>query len=257
VTGEPVRVEGKKIVERTETRERALVNPPGLETPWNTAKGAWRELTRKEPGLLHHILWSTFRIVMGFVIASVVAVPLGIAMGLFPRLRAAALPLISFLRPLPSIAWVPLAVIWLGVDETQKLFIIFMGCFSAAVIYTLEATIKVDPNIIRAARNLGAKDRDLLWRVLLPAALPNIVSGLKVVVAIGWTCVISAEIVGTQEGLGSLIWTSKETSNTPAVLAGMACISAVVLLTDIGIARLERALLPWAFADEQAGEARP
>ncbi|MHC4821189.1 MAG: ABC transporter permease, partial [Planctomycetota bacterium] len=101
VTGEPVRVEGKKIVERTETRERALVNPPGLETPWNTAKGAWRELTRKEPGLLHHILWSTFRIVMGFVIASVVAVPLGIAMGLFPRLRAAALPLISFLRPLP------------------------------------------------------------------------------------------------------------------------------------------------------------
>ena len=86
--------------------------------------------------------------------------------------------------------------------------------------------------------------------MLLPAALPNIVSGLKVVLAIGWTCVISAEIVGTQEGLGALIWLSKETSNTAAVLVGMVSISTIVLVLDFVISRLERRLMPWAFVGD-------
>jgi taurine transport system permease protein len=180
-----------------------------------------------------------------------VAVPLGIAMGLFPQLRAMVTPLISFLRPLPSISWVPLALIWLGAGEMQKLAIVFMGSFSAALIYTIEATVKVSPDLIKAALNLGVDNRQLLWKVLLPAALPNIVSGLKVVMAIGWTCVISAEIVGTQEGLGALIWQSKETSDTAAVLVGMASISGIVLLLDLMTTRVERWLLPWMFLEEQ------
>lgn len=251
VTGKPVRVERMERRETPETRRRAIVNPPALDTPWNTLVDAGRLLFRKEPSLLAHAAWSTLRILLGFLLASVVAVPMGIAMGLYPRFRAAASPLLSFLRPLPSISWVPLALIWLGAGETQKLAIIFMGCFSAAVIYTLEATLKVDPVLIRAARNLGARESQLLWRVLLPAALPHIVSGLKVVMAIGWTCVISAEIVGTQKGLGALIWTSKETSYTAAVLVGMATISTVVLGLDALFTVLERRLLPWVFAEER------
>ncbi len=250
VSGGDVRVERTRRVEREEERPRALVNPPALDTPRNTARDAWRLIVEGRPGLLAHTLWSTGRILAGFLLAAAVAVPLGVAMGLFPSLRALLSPLISFLRPLPSISWVPLAMIWLGADEAQKLAIIFMGCFSAAVVYTVEATLKVDPVLIRAARNLGATPRQLLWRVLLPAALPNVVSGLKVVLAIGWTCVISAEIVGTQKGLGALIWTSKETSNTAAVLVGMATISGVVLLLDVAAERIERALLPWVSAGD-------
>jgi taurine transport system permease protein len=250
LTGEAVEIPEIERVERTVTRREALVNPPALETPANTFRDAWLLLTQREPSLLTHIGHSSLRILLGFVLSAIVAVPLGVAMGLFPDLRATVMPIVSFLRPLPSISWVPLAMIWLGAGELQKLAIVFMGSFSAALIYTIEATLKVDPDLIKAARNLGAAPRQLLWRVLLPAALPNIVSGLKVVMAIGWTCVISAEIVGTQEGLGALIWLSKETSNTAAVLVGMVSISSVVLVLDLIISRVERRLMPWAFLGE-------
>jgi taurine transport system permease protein len=251
VTGEPLQVERPSYVVHTERIKRAIVNPPALDTPGNTARDALHLLTASgpNPSLLEHIAWSSLRIVLGFMLSIVVALPLGIAMGLFPRMRALVNPMISFLRPLPSISWVPLAMIWLGAGELQKLAIVFMGSFAAALIYTIEATIKVDPNLIRAAQNLGIGSRQLLSRVLLPAALPNILSGMKVVLAIAWTCVISAEIVGTQVGLGSLIWTSKETSHTAAVLVGMACISSVVLVMDALFERLERRLVPWMHID--------
>ncbi len=226
-----------------------LVNRRALESPANTFAEAWSLLTTRsalrDVTLGEHVLVSTRRVVLGFLIASLVAVPLGVVMGLFPRLRALISPVVSFLRPLPSISWVPLALIWFGADEVQKLAIIFMGSFSAALIYSLEATLKVDPALIRAAQNLGASNRQLIVRVLLPAALPNIISGLKVVLAIAWTCVISAEIVGTKRGLGALIWSSKEIFNISAVLVGMVCISGVVLLLDSMSSWLERRLLPW------------
>ncbi|MHC4409985.1 MAG: ABC transporter permease, partial [Planctomycetota bacterium] len=225
------------------------VQPPALDSPGNTARDAWTLLTRSgpNPSLFDHIWWSSIRILFGFLVSAAIAVPLGIAMGLFPRLHATVSPIVSFLRPLPSISWVPLAIIWLGAGEMQKLAIIFMGSFSAALIYTVEATVRVDPTLIRAAMNLGLQKRQLLWKVLLPAAAPSILSGLKVVMAIGWTCVISAEIVGTQTGLGSLIWQSKETSHTAAVLVGMACISGVVLILDALFNWLERRLVPWMY----------
>lgn len=222
----------------TETKPRALVNPPALETPWRTFQRAG------EVGLLDHIGASAWRILLGFLLSVVIAVPLGVAMGLYPRMRATLNPIISLLRPLPSISWVPLAVIWFGVDETQKIAIIFMGSFAAALIYTIEATLRVPPDLVRAALNLGLRRRQLLTRVLLPAALPSILSGLKVVLAICWTCVISAEIVGTKLGLGSLIWNAKEINDTAAVLVGMVCISGVVLILDLGFSLGERTLMP-------------
>jgi len=253
VTGEMIRVRKARYETVREMVPYAIVNPPALDTPLNTAIDGWKLLTDSgaSPSLLEHVLWSTMRILAGFLLSAAVAVPLGILMGLSPRWRAALTPIISFLRPLPSISWVPLALIWLGAGELQKLAIIFMGSFSAALIYTLEATLKVEPDLIRAALNLGASRRHLLWRVLLPAALPNILSGLKVVFAIGWTCVISAEIVGTPKGLGALIWMSKETSHTAAVLVGMAAISAVVLVLDAVLSHFERRLVPWMFAHEE------
>ncbi len=253
VTGEMIRLRKARYETVREMVSYAIVNPPALDTPANTAADAWKLLADPgdAPSLLEHMLWSTMRILAGFLLSAAVAVPLGILMGLSPRLRAALSPIISFLRPLPSISWVPLALIWLGAGELQKLAIIFMGSFAAALIYTLEATLKVEPDLIRAARNLGASRRDLLWRVLLPAALPNILSGLKVVFAIGWTCVISAEIVGTPKGLGALIWMSKETSHTAVVLVGMASISAVVLILDAVLGRIERRLVPWMYAQEE------
>ncbi|MHC4953660.1 MAG: ABC transporter permease [Planctomycetota bacterium] len=256
LTGETVKVRRPRYTEERKTVRRAIVNPPALDTPGRTLRDARRLLTDPgggRPSLLDHIFWSTVRILSGFLVSALLAVPLGIAMGLYPRLRATISPIISFLRPLPSIAWVPLAAIWLGVGEAQKLAIIFMGSFSAALIYTVEATLRVDPVLVRAALNLGVSERQLLGKVLLPAALPSIVSGLKVVMAIGWTCVISAEIVGTQKGLGSLIWSSKEISKTSWVLVGMASISTMVLMLDALFHAIEKRLLPWVFLEERRG----
>ena len=238
-------IEGFELV-RTE-RRYGIVNPPAFDTPWNTFKRA----TADDIDLLSHIGHSTLRILLGFLISVSLAVPLGISMGLFPRLRAMLNPIVSFLRPIPSIAWVPLAMIWLGIDEIQKLFIIFMGSFSAALIYTVEAALKVDPDLIRAAENLGVNQRQLLTRVLLPAALPNILSGLKVVLAICWTCVISAEIVGTQHGLGELIWGRKEISDTAAMVVGIVCVGAIVIILDLLFTLLEKKLVPWMFLQER------
>lgn len=259
VTGEPVRVPVVEYTIERATEPRALVNPPALESPGAT----WRRAVSLQtdagagPTLGAHIWKSTFRVLVGFLISALVAVPLGIAMGLFPRLHAFIRPGISFLRPLPSISWVPLTIIWLGAGEAQKLAIIFVGSFSAALIYTIEATQKVDPDLIRAARNLGVAERRLLSKVLFPAALPNILSGLKVVMAIAWTCVISAEIVGSRDGLGQLIWSSKEINDTAAVLVGMVCISAIVLVLDWLFERVEQRLVPWAFLGAERGEAAP
>lgn len=237
---------GLEYTERTYEVRRAFVNPPGLETPGNTFRRAF------EVNLPQHLFRSTMRILLGFLLSISLAVPLGIAMGLFPRLHAFVNPVVSLMRPIPSIAWVPLVAIWFGVDEFQKLVIVFMGSFAAALIYTIEATVKVEPNLIRAARNLGASRGQVLRRVLLPAALPNILSGLKVVFAICWTCVISAEIVGTQEGLGALVWNSKEVSDTSAALVGIASIGIIVLLLDAVIGVLERMLVPWMYANRES-----
>ena len=254
VSGEMVRIRKPAYEEVEMVVRRAIVNPPALDTPGRTLRDGWKLITDPgggRPSLLEHIFWSTIRILAGFFISALLAVPLGIAMALYPRLRASVSPIISFLRPLPSIAWVPLALIWLGAGETQKLAIIFMGSFSAALIYTVEATLRVDPDLVRAARNLGVSEGQLLRKVLLPAALPSIVSGLKVVMAIGWTCVISAEIVGTQKGLGSLIWTSREISKTSWVLVGMASISTMVLMLDALFHAIEKRLLPWVFLERR------
>ena len=137
VSGEMVRIRRPVYEKVVGVERRAIVNPPALDTPQRTFRDAWGLIIDPgggRPSLLDHIFWSTLRIVAGFLISSLLAVQLGIAMALYPRLRATISPIISFLRPLPSIAWVPLALIWLGAGEAQKLAIIFMGSFSAALI---------------------------------------------------------------------------------------------------------------------------
>ncbi len=142
-------------------------------------------------------------------------------------------------------SWIPLSMLWLGIDEQQKYAIVFMGCFASILVYTTDATMRVDPILRRAAMNLGASRVQVLRHVILPGALPDILSGLKVLLAIAWTCVISAEMVGANSGLGFRIWTAKEWSDTGQVLVGMISISVTVLVLDILFRGIEKLLLPW------------
>mgnify|MGYP003342800431 FL=1 len=136
-------------------------------------------------------------------------------------------------------------MLWLGIGEQQKVAIVFMGSWIYILLSTVEATKRVDPVLIRAARNLGANDLAVMREVVLPGALPGILTGLKVTLAISWSCVLSAEMIAAQNGLGALIWQAKDWGNLALVLVGMVCISVTVLVADVLADRVERLLLPW------------
>jgi taurine transport system permease protein len=188
---------------------------------------------------------SATRVLTGFALSALIGVPLGLVMGMSHWVRAALNPVVSIIRPLPALSWIPLSMLWLGIDEQQKYAIVFMGSFASVLVYTTDATMRVDKILIIAARNLGASRLQTIRHVMLPAALPNILSGLKVVLAIAWTCVISAEMVGANSGLGFRIWMAKEWSDTGQVLVGMLSISLTVLILDILFRWIEHILLPW------------
>ena len=224
-----------------------LIDAFFLPPPTTVIKRAIILATGENAVLLNDIAISATRVLIGFFFSALIGVPLGLLMGISRLLRMALNPVISVIRPLPALSWIPLSMLWLGIDEQQKYAIVFMGSFASVLVYTVDATLRVDPLLHRAALNLGASRLQVVRFVVLPAALPNILSGLKVVLAIAWTCVISAEMVGANSGLGFRIWTAKEWSDTGQVLVGMLSISLTVLVLDILFRGLERLLLPWQY----------
>jgi len=222
-----------------------LIDPYFLPPPSKIFFRAIQMTTGPEAVLINDIRISASRVLTGFLLSVLAGVPFGLVMGVSPVVRAALNPIISIIRPLPALSWIPLSMLWLGIDEQQKYAIVFMGCFASILVYTIDATMRVDPVLRRAARNLGASDFQVIRYVILPGALPDILSGLKVVLAIAWTCVISAEMVGANSGLGFRIWTAKEWSDTGQVLVGMISISVTVLILDIAFRGLEKIILPW------------
>ncbi len=205
-----------------------------------------RALLLSEQGtLVLNILASTRRVMVGFMAAVAVAIPLGILLGTSRIARAVFDPIISFLRPLPSMSWIPLSLLWFGITETQKYSIVFMGSFVPALLYVMEATRSIDPLLVRAARNLGANRWQVMREVLLPGCLPQIISGMKIILGLSWTCVISAELVASREGLGFMIMNGKEFFQTDTVVLGMVLISFTVLVTDLFLRLLERWVLAW------------
>ncbi len=195
--------------------------------------------------LFVHVLASTRRVMVGFLVSSLIAIPFGIFLGSSRTFKAVFDPLISLLRPLPSMSWIPISLLWLGITETQKYSIVFMGSFAPSLLYIIEATRNIDPILIRAAQNLGASRWDIMREVTLPGALPQIIAGLKVMLGIAWTCIISAELVAAQEGLGFLIMNAKEYFQTDTIFLGMLLISLTVIAIDVTFRMIEGKILPW------------
>ena len=198
-----------------------------------------------EGNLLIHVMESTRRVLVGFFLAVLVALPLGILLGNSKKLKAVFDPIVSIIRPLPSMAWIPLSLLWLGIGEEQKYTIVFMGSVAPALLYTIDATRNVDPLLIKAARNFGASKLTVMREVILPGAMPSIFSGMKVVLGLSWTTVISAELVAANEGLGFLIMNGQEYFMTDVVLLGMVMISFTVMIIDIFLNWIEKVIMPW------------
>lgn len=223
--------------------ETGLVSPLFLPSPLAVGRTAARLVASGE--LWSAVIASSWRVFLGFTLALLVAIPLGVTMAVNGVARAIFAPFVSLLRPLPSITWIPLTILWLGIGESQKVMIVFLGSWIYVLLGTYEATRQVDRTLVKAARNLGASDFAVMREVIFPGALPGIIASAKVTLAIAWSCVLSAEMVAARNGLGAMIWEAKEWGNMTLVLVGMVSISLTVLVADLGATRIERLLQPW------------
>lgn len=170
---------------------------------------------------------SLWRAVLGIIVATAVAVPLGIAMGSAPLFRQLMIAPVELLRPVSAVAWIPLAILWFGIGISSVVFVIFIGCVFIILLNTLAAVRDVDPKLAQAARTLGAGPTTIFLKVILPAALPGILLGIRVALAAAWGGVIVAEMIASQEGVGHMIHWGQTTFRPDLVIGGMVLIGAV------------------------------
>ncbi|OYU47454.1 MAG: ABC transporter permease [Rhizobiales bacterium PAR1] len=191
------------------------------------------------------IAFSAMRVAKGFGLAVLVGVPLGILIG-WSRLAASMVdPTIQWLRPVPITAWLPISIAIFGISDFGAVFLITIGAFYPIVINTTQGARDVDKNWIRAALMMGANQWDILRRVVLPAALPSIFTGLRIGLGIGWTAVIVSEMVAVKSGLGYVLWDAYYVGRMDIVIADMVSIGLFGFLSDWAIVHLEHWVLKW------------
>ena len=157
--------------------------------------------------MLTNTIDTLFKVFAGLILASLVAIPLGILLGWYKTLEDLCTFVISVLRPIPPVAWIPFSILWFGIGTVPAVFIIFMGCVFPILVYTTDGVKRTDKVLVESAQTLGATDWNVLRRVVLPSAVPYVVSGLKVGIGIALMCTISAEMIGSSSGLGYMMCT--------------------------------------------------
>jgi NitT/TauT family transport system permease protein len=188
---------------------------------------------------------SMYRVVVGFCVGAGLALPLGLMMGASPRVYAWLNPLAQVLRPIPPIAYIPLAILWFGLGNPPAIFLISIGAFFPVLINTIAGVRHVDGIYLRAARNLGANQRTLFMRVILPASVPYILSGVRIGIGTAFIVVIVSEMIAVNNGLGFRILEAREYFWSDKIIAGMISIGMLGLAIDIGVNKLNNYLLRW------------
>ncbi len=207
-------------------------------TPWQVLEGA-AEIAR-EGTLWRHIGASLMRVGAGFALALAVAVPLGLLMGRVAFAFAALNPLVQLLRPISPIAWIPLAILWFGMGDLSPIFIIFLSSVFPMVVQTAAAVHAIERRYLQAAENFGVSRARLFRRVVIPAALPQLLVGMRIGLGVAWLVVVAAEMIALRSGLGYLIIDSRNAGNRyDLVVAGMAIIGVIGLLLDGAMRRIE------------------
>jgi len=217
--------------------------------PFDVGKGLV-ELFQK--GLLFkYVVASLFRVTWGFALAVLVGVPGGLALGWFRRAHEAFNPLIQGLRPISPIAWIPLAILWFGVSDAAPIFLIFLASVFPITVAAAAAVKNVPTVYLRAARNFGLSPQQLFGRVILPATLPQILTGLRIALGVAWLVVVAAEMIAVNSGLGYLIIDSRNAGKRyDLVVAGMIMIGVIGWLLDLLMRQMERIqAVGWAYGN--------
>jgi len=198
--------------------------------------------------LFIHIRDSLYRVLLAVGTATALGVPLGLAMGWSARFRAAVDPLLEFIRPIPPLAWIPLSILWFGIGDMQIVYIIFLAAFFPVVLNSMAGARDVDTYLVRAGMSLGASRRELFRTVVLPAALPQIFTGVRIGLGIGWMALVAGELVAAPSGLGYMINNARTLFRSDYILLGMVLIGVLGLVLDYLMRQAMRLAMPWYHA---------
>jgi taurine transport system permease protein len=198
-----------------------------------------------ENALHQHILWSLYRVFTSFFLAVVTAIPIGIAMGMSRHARGVFDPPIEFYRPIPPLAYLPLTIIWFGIGDAGKIFLIYLACFAPLVISARAGVRSCSIEQIHAAYSMGASRNQVVWHVVMKAALPEILTGMRISIAFGWTTLVAAEMVAAKAGIGVMVLNAARFLATDIVFLGIIVIGLVAFFFDTLMRWIEGILVPW------------
>lgn len=220
-----------------------------LPSPIEVAAGFWSLLTvGMPPGhlLYYHIIYSLYRVSLGFSLACALGIPLGLLMGWFPRFHRSLGPIVEILRPIPPLAWIPIAIVWFGIGISSAAFIIFLGAFFPILLNTASGVSSINPILIDAIKTLNATQMDIFLKVLIPGALPSIFIGMRVGMGVAWMTLVAAEFTGVKEGygLGFMIMTARDIQRPDEILAGMFVIGMIGFAIDWSFRAWESSVRP-------------
>ena len=220
-----------------------LINPSLVPRPHEVAARFWELLVQ---GRLVSDMWmSTQRVFIGVACGILFAVPVGFVLGWYRGVRSFIDPLINFFRALPPIALIPLVIVYFGIGESAKIAILFYASFFAGVIVMYEGVAQISPIFIRVARTLGATDAEVFRKVVLPLAVPHILTALRVALGVAWATLVASELIAAQQGLGALIQNASSFFQLDIIYVGIICIGLIALVMDVLLRAASRRLVAW------------
>ena len=229
------------------TATTGLVSPNTFPAP-SEVGGALRQIATEgyaNAPLYEHALRSVLLVTMGFAVASTIGVVLGLAMGASRTVEALANPVFLLLRPIPPLAWIPLAIVWLGLGDAAKIMVIFFAAFVPSVINSFTGVRQIERPIFEAAAMLGVSGPRLWREVLVPGALPSIFTGLRLSLQASWTTLVAAELVGAVAGLGQILNQAAQDIYPGMIVVGMASVALSGWLMTLMLGWLEQRVMPW------------
>lgn len=220
-----------------------LVNPTFMPTPMKTISAGYSLFA--DAGYLNDIWVTVWRVLIGFIISAVIAVPLGILIGTYAPLEAFIEPVMSFMRYLPVTAFIPLFILWIGIDEPEKIAVIIFGSLPQLILMVAVDTKKVQHDLVEVSYTLGTSRAEVIWKIILPAAMPSIIDSLRMVLGWAWTYVTVAEMIGASSGMGYMIIQSQRMINVANIFVGILSIGVIGLIFDYFFKGLSKILFPW------------
>ena len=231
----------------------AKTNGRFLPRPWEVVMQLVNGVNDPIAGktLFVHLWFSLRRVFIAYAIAVAIGIPTGLLMGYSKLINAWIKPVFDLIKPMPPIAWISLAILWFGIGETSKIFIIILGAIVPVILNAMNGIRLIDPSLYHAIRMLGGNSRQEIMEVTLPASLPAIFAGLQISLSMAWTTVVAAELMGAREGMGFIIIRGMSVSNPAMIVSGMLVIAVTAWLLSVIMSIIERRLCPWKTELEQ------